>query len=53
MPVPDGFDGRRRWWRRATIEKWVQTRRKPGNPNFRNAKSASSGPNLRHDSLPA
>jgi len=35
MPVPDGYVGRRRWWRRSTIEAWTKTRRKPGNPNFR------------------
>jgi predicted DNA-binding transcriptional regulator AlpA len=35
MPVPDGFVGRRRWWTRSTIEVWMETRRRPGNPNFR------------------
>lgn len=34
MPRPDGFEGRRRWWRRSTIERWAMVRRRPGNPNF-------------------
>jgi predicted DNA-binding transcriptional regulator AlpA len=34
MPAPDGFDGRKRWWSRSTIERWACERRRPGNPNF-------------------
>jgi predicted DNA-binding transcriptional regulator AlpA len=42
MPVPDGYVGRRRWWSRPTIEAWMKTRRKPGNPNFQRAPRTST-----------
>jgi len=42
MPMPDGFDGRRRWWSRVTIERWASNRRRPGNPNFGSNSSSKS-----------
>jgi predicted DNA-binding transcriptional regulator AlpA len=34
MPEPDGFLGRTPWWRRATIEKWLQERPSVGRPTL-------------------
>ena len=32
MPKPDGVLGRTPWWHRATIDKWLAERPKPGRP---------------------
>jgi predicted DNA-binding transcriptional regulator AlpA len=34
IPPPDGRSGRRWWWKTSSIERWIEIRRKPGNPEF-------------------